>query len=249
MTSFLIFTLAAPLASFGGVAVGERRAGGDYPAKSAILGLIAGALGLDRNDNEAHAALTRELFHAVRNEDMEVRSPRRLMTDYHTAQTRPRARNQNFATRREEVADRQCLGTILSYREYRSDCSFTIALWPRGTSLRFELEELRQALLKPSFAPYIGRKACPLMLPMRPLILDANNLRDAFVQRDEMPEELNRFLKDYGLSTNPHSLACDAYDGATGDRRERRRDEILDRSRWQFGLRDEIIARWEGGAA
>src|SRR5689334_9905919 len=107
MPSFLTFTLAAPLASFGSIAVGERRASSDRPAKSAILGLVAGALGIEREDNEAHAALAHELFYAVRTENLKVRSPRRLMTDYHTAQTPPQVRNRRFATRREEAADKQ----------------------------------------------------------------------------------------------------------------------------------------------
>ncbi len=250
MTFFLTFTLIAPLASFGGIAVGERRSGGDRPAKSAVLGLLAGALGIERDIDEAHAALARGLFYAVRSENMTVRSPRRLMTDYHTTQSAPRGRNQRFATRREEVADKQSLGTILSYREYRSDCSFTIALWPHASSSHFKLEDLKEALRKPVFAPYAGRKACPLMLPMQPLILDANSVRDAFILRDGICENQNVFLKQYGLFAQPHALAVDAdADEATGDRRERRRDQILNRSHWQFGLRDELVCGWEGGAA
>ena len=250
MTSFLTFTLVAPLASFGGVAVGERRASADRPAKSAILGLLAGALGRERDDEGAHAALAHELLYAVRSEDMKVRSPRRLTTDYHTAQTPPRGRNQHFATRRDEVADKQSLGTILSYREYRSDCSFSIALWPRMFPLRFSLEELAEALRRPVFVPYAGRKACPLMLPMQPLVFEAADVREAFAQRDALSESQSAFLESYGLLAAPHTLALDseAAEGMQG-RRERRRDQILNRGRWQFGLRDEILRPWNGDAA
>lgn len=247
MTAFLTFSLVAPLVSFGGIAVGERRLGGDRPAKSAILGLVAAALGIERNDDAAHAALARELFYAVRTEDMKVRSPRRLMTDYHTAQTPPRARNQRFATRREEVADKKSLGTILSYREYRSDCSFTVALWLRTSAPRFGLEEIEAALRQPVYVPYLGRKACPLMLPMRPHIVAAETLRQAFVERDEaVSKEERKFLENYGLLANPVALAADADAelAAEGSRCERRRDAVLDRRRWQFGLRDETVAAW-----
>jgi CRISPR system Cascade subunit CasD len=115
--------MAAPLASFGNIAVGERRTSLDRPSKSAVLGLVAGALGVKREDDEAHAALAHELFYAVRTENLKVRSPRRLMTDYHTAQTPPHGRNRRFGTRRDEVTDKQNVGTILSYREYRIACS------------------------------------------------------------------------------------------------------------------------------
>jgi CRISPR system Cascade subunit CasD len=253
MPSFLTFTVAAPLASFGSIAVGERRASLERPAKSAVLGLIAGALGIEREDDEAHAALARELFYAVRTENMKVRSPRRLMTDYHTAQTPPRGRNQRFATRREELADKQNLGTILSYREYRNDCSFSIALWARVSPSRFSLEALAEALRKPVFAPYAGRKSCPLMLPMQPLVIEAANVREAFGRRDTMCQSQRDFLQSRGLIATPHELAVDA--DAPDDarevpgRRERRRDQILSRGRWQFGLRDEIVGSWTGGSA
>jgi CRISPR-associated Cas5-like protein len=53
----VIFTLFAPIAAMGDVAVGERRAGFDRPGRSAVLGLVAAALGLDRGDEAAHSAL------------------------------------------------------------------------------------------------------------------------------------------------------------------------------------------------
>jgi CRISPR system Cascade subunit CasD len=250
MPCFLTFTLAAPLASFGGVAVGERRGSDGRPAKSAILGLLAAALGIEREDEDekAHAALALEFFCAVRIEDFKVRAPRRLMTDYQTAQSPPRGRNQRFATRRDEVADKQNLGTILSYREYRSDCSFSIALWPRVSSLRFSLEDLAKALREPIFVPYAGRRACPLMLPMQPLVLDASDVRAAFEMRDERCEKQRAFLERYGLLATAHAIAhdADAVSGVRG-RRERRRDQILHRGRLQFGLRDEVLRPWDGG--
>lgn len=252
MTSFLTFALAAPLASFGAVAVGERRASGDRPAKSAVLGLVAGALGIEREDSEAHATLAGESFYAVRIEALRGRSAGRLMTDYHTIQTAPSGRNRRFATRREEVADRRDLGTILSYREYRSDCSFTIALWPRVSPPRFSLEQISEALRKPVFTSYAGRKACPLMLPMQPLIVEAGDVHQALERRDAiaMSEAKKDFLSRYGLLGEPRGLALDAEAAADmPGRRERRRDEVLDRSRWQFGLRDELVRAWNGGAA
>ncbi len=172
------------------------------------------------------------------------------MTDYHTAQRPPRGRNQRFATRREEVADKQTPGAILTYREYRSDCAFTIGLWPHSSAMRFGLEDIAEALRKPVFVPYAGRKACPLMLPMLPLIVEALNVRDAFIHRDGTCESQRKFIQNYHLAAEPRMLALDAdADEGIGDRRECRRDDLLDRSRWQFGLRDELVRAWNGGAA
>ena len=112
---FLAFTLAAPLASFGAIAVGERRPSWDRPAKSAVLGLVAGALGVTRDDADAHRALADDFLYAVRVEDFDQRAPGRPFTDYHTAQTAPSKRGRRFATRRDElsVQDRE---TILTRR-------------------------------------------------------------------------------------------------------------------------------------
>jgi CRISPR system Cascade subunit CasD len=123
----LVFLLHAPLGAMGGVAVGERRAGFDRPGKSAIAGLVAAGLGLDRSDEAAHLALA----HGYGLGLGEI-VPGRLLYDYHTAQTPPQHQNRRFATRREELAV-DGLGTILSVREYRTDPAYLVVLWPRGT--------------------------------------------------------------------------------------------------------------------
>ncbi len=122
MSEHLVFLLYAPLAAMGGVAVGEQRAGFDRPAKSAILGLIAAALGLDRNNEAAHRALA-EGYRLGLGEI----SRGRLLLDYHTAQAPPQRRSRSFATRREELARKDDLGTVLSVREYRTD----LPIWSR----------------------------------------------------------------------------------------------------------------------
>jgi len=247
MALFLTFTLMAPLASFGTIAVGERRASDDRPAKSAVLGFVAGALGIDRAADDHHAALARDYGCAVRTEDMHVRAPHRLMTDYHTAQTRARGRNQHFATRRDELADKRELGTILSWREYRGDCSYTIALWVRAEAPIYSLAALRDALQKPAFVPYAGRKSCPLMLPAMPRLIEAVSLSEAFRQRDRQSDEQRVFLETYRLASRPVGLAYDIGapgENSEGTRHEWRRDATLARSRWQFGVREEIVTRW-----
>jgi hypothetical protein len=79
---------------------------------------------------------------------------------------------------------------------------------------------------------------------------EAANVREAFEQRDEICASQRAFLQSYGLFAAPDALAvdADAADAMPG-RRERRRDQILNRSRWQFGPRDEILHSWKGGAA
>src|SRR5215213_3306304 len=57
MPEFLTFTLTAPLAAMGEIAVGERRSSWDRPGRSAVLGLVAACLGIGREDEAAHEAL------------------------------------------------------------------------------------------------------------------------------------------------------------------------------------------------
>jgi CRISPR system Cascade subunit CasD len=243
VTHFLGFTLAAPLASFGSIAIGERRSTWDRPAKSAVLGLIAGSLGLTRDQEEAHRALAGDYLYAVRVEDLDVRKPLQAMTDFHTVQTAPSVRGRVFATRREELAADK-LGTILTRREYRTDCLFTVVVWQIREDARWSLEELAAALLAPSFIPYLGRKTCPLMLPMAPRIVNEAEPISAFVAYDMGEAEARIvFRKSRRLNGEPRLVALDAAGRtfSTRGRLEKRRDVIRHRGRWQFDLREEVV--------
>ncbi len=49
---YLLFRLYGPMASWGEIAVGETRHTASYPGKSAIIGLMAAALGIKRTESE-----------------------------------------------------------------------------------------------------------------------------------------------------------------------------------------------------
>ena len=90
---FLLFTYYAPMMAMGEIAPGERRMAFSRPARSAVLGLVAAALGL-RRDDRAHADLERGLGYAVRTD-----SAGRPFTDYHTAQTPQQRRGRHSDVR------------------------------------------------------------------------------------------------------------------------------------------------------
>ena len=142
-------------------------------------------------------------------------------------------RNRRFATRRDELAADN-LGTILTRREYHADSCFTLALWPRGAAVRWTLDELENALRKPAYVPFAGRKACALMLPMDPRIVEADDVFEAFARRDALiagDSRIAEFLRQRHLDPRPHTVFLDAE--ARGDRGpariEKRRDALLDR--------------------
>jgi CRISPR system Cascade subunit CasD len=247
MRELLLFTIYAPIAAMGEVAVGERRVSAAAPARSALLGLIAAALGTERRDEAAHAALDRGYGVAVR-----VEAEGALLQDYHTAQVPPAKRGKRWPTRRAELAE-PALETILSLREYRTDARYTVAVWSEREPPH-PLPALAEALRRPRFTLYFGRKACPLGLPPAPRIVAAATLADAFARFDETTPHAERDLRQrLALLSGRGEIHADVGalrwlgHGLSLRRIGPRRDAIVSRRRWQFGMRDELVARSEGG--
>lgn len=172
MHRFLLFVLAGPLASWGETSNGQHRPSADRPTKSAVLGMLAAARGVPRGDPEI-PALGDALGYAVRVDRAGV-----LVSDYHTTHTPIGDPEQNrWRTRACELATNK-INTSITAREYRADAVYTIALWSRdGRTDR--LDQLATALRKPVWALYLGRKSCPLGIPLRPEIREAETLEEA----------------------------------------------------------------------
>jgi CRISPR system Cascade subunit CasD len=237
----LTFALVAPLASFGAIAVGERRAGWDRPARSAVFGLVGACLGIEREDDDAQEALATHYGLALL-----CHAPGRLLADYHTAQVPPTKGKRRFATRAAELAAPD-LNTILSRRDYRSGAWHLAAVWARAPSPRWSLAEVADAMRRPVFVPYLGRKSCPLGLPLAPDIAHAPDAVAALESRHAAGKEVawrDRFADrpDGGIT-----IALDPDHIADTDprrlRTEIRRDQPRSRRRWQFDLREELVLR------
>lgn len=242
MPRYLLFTLAAPIASFGTVAVGERRPSWDRPSKSQVLGLVAGALGIERAETERQMALAASLGFAVRIDD-----PGTLASDYHTAQVPPARRNRRFATRAGELGvPKTELKTILSRREFLTGSLYTIALWETASG-PVSLEDIERALNTPAFAPFAGRKANVLMLPMRAQVHEAAALPDAFAAYDRAQASLTEGLwQQLGIRPKAYRPIFADVDGARGleiERLEERRDVPQSRDKWRFNVRPEVLLR------
>jgi CRISPR system Cascade subunit CasD len=170
--SYLVFRLYGPMASWGEVAVGEVRPSESVPTRSALLGLLAAALGLRREDDEAHSELAESLRFAVL-----VEAPGVPLRDYHTVQRLPSRSGRKPQLRLEQLAaDRHRLDTIQSYRDYVCDAVYTVAASSRG-SLQWSLEDLAKALHRPVYALYLGRKSCPPSVPLDPRVIHSSDLR------------------------------------------------------------------------
>lgn len=145
--SLLALRLEAPLQSWGEQAKWDMRDSAVFPSKSAVVGLIACAMGLERTD----PAIT-ELSQSIR---MAVRADRRgtRMTDYHTVSGMPNIMNAEGKPRGK---------TIVTQRQYLQDASFLVFI---DTEKTWQ-ESIMQAFQQPKWCVYLGRKSC---VPTRPV--------------------------------------------------------------------------------
>ena len=228
MREHLVFLLSGPMASFGGYAGHERRGSGVVPMRSAVLGLVGAALGIDRADAEGQAALR---AYSVAVQPFQQSAPLR---DYHTVQTVPTARAKRPPTRKHALArvGREA-NTIITIRDYRCDVLIGVALWGDG---RWTLGELSLQLRRPVFPLYLGRKSCPLASPLNPEVMMAAGPVEALA-RIEIPEWL-RPERWSEQERGRHLVHSDPVDGL--DRPpsiEQVPGEPLDRLAWTFGDR------------
>ena len=135
----LLLRLAAPLQSWGSDSKFETRKTDREPTKSGVVGLLAAALGLRRDDTEGLARLNGLRF-AVR-ADQEGS----LLVDFHTAKSRDTS--------------------YVTYRHYLQDAVFLAGLESEDEAL---LRELEAALRHPVYPLYLGRRSPPAALSGHP---------------------------------------------------------------------------------
>jgi CRISPR system Cascade subunit CasD len=253
---YLLFRLYGPMASWGEIAVGEMRHSGVKPGKSALVGLLAAALGITRDQEEQQQALSSQYRFAVK-----MLTSGQVMRDYHTAQAPDSVGKFRYRTRRDElVAGRARLGTVLSTREYRTDSQAVVAVTVVHES-RWSLPQLIEALKQPRFHLYLGRKSCPLSAPLNPMIIQADGYRAAL---DEyQPGELlcdqpawksdSRWLPSddvaqyYWEGEIADFAVSDESFAAETVQQLRRHDQPGSRRRWQFQPRTEYLWMDQGG--
>jgi len=107
----LLLRLAAPLQAWGADSKFETRKTGREPTKSGVIGLLAAALGLRRDESEALTRLTGLRF------GVRVEREGQLLVDYHTAKT------QDEKT------------SYVTYRHYLQDAVFLAGIESTDTAL------------------------------------------------------------------------------------------------------------------
>ncbi|MFD7452813.1 type I-E CRISPR-associated protein Cas5/CasD [Kitasatospora sp. NPDC059827] len=156
MSGGLLLHLSAPMQSWGSPSQFGTRLTYPHPTRSGLTGLFACALGLARGSDLGELAALR---YTVR-----VDRPGRLLRDYHTVGGGyPRERTVVTA-----AGGRRPLkeATLQSERWYLADAAFTVAVTgPAATATA-----VAEALRRPVWHPYLGRRSCP---PAAPVLVGA----------------------------------------------------------------------------
>jgi CRISPR system Cascade subunit CasD len=237
---FLVFRLYGPLASWGEVAVGELRSSAVHPTRSALLGLLAAALGLRRDAEREQGELGRTLRFAVRVESAGV-----PLRDYHTAQVAAPRRGRIHATREAQLRGRRNeLETILSRRDYRCDALYSVAAWHEGDGPLRELDGLARALERPVFPLYLGRKSCPPGLPLSPRVIAAPSAAAALETADlplPFPLPVERMRGDSRAHLGIYWEGSPEVAGLEAAASALRRDDPVSRLRQDYRTRRELF--------
>lgn len=211
--------LEGPMQSWGGPVAGNDRPSLDVPTKSGVLGLVAGALGIDRREVEQLAALHASWAVAVRVDRRGTPG-----VDYHSTLAVPTA----DGGRRNDA--------VISNRRYLYDASFAVLVVERSGAM--PVDRLLEAFRRPGFASFLGRRACPPSVPF--LEHDARPLEG---------EDWRALLDQVPLAERPdpapHEVHLDAELAPNAESRARRqRDVLIGRLPRLFGERAVHVLLW-----
>lgn len=168
----LTIKLTAVLQSWGNEALYNYRTSTHLPTKSAIIGMLAAALGYERNDPRIKALDT--LRFAVR-----VDQPGHSMTDFHMVHYYKNAEKKTGASAK------------VTYRQYYADAIYLVAL----TGQDNDMEKLEYALHHPVFPLYFGRRANVPSGVLKTKLYDTDNPIDML--KKAVWEASTRFQKQH----------------------------------------------------
>jgi len=139
----LLLRLAAPLQAWGSGSKFNIRNTEREPTKSGVIGMIAAAMGIQRNDDPKKLEPLISLRFGVR-----VDREGKLLKDFHMVH---------------EYKNGKINDSHLTERYYLSDAVFLAAF---ESNNREYLEDVVRALNNPVYPLFLGRRSCPLTLPL-----------------------------------------------------------------------------------
>ncbi|MGZ4954984.1 MAG: type I-E CRISPR-associated protein Cas5/CasD [Methylobacter sp.] len=176
MQDYLIIKLQGAMQAWGGHTYEDYRPSLIFPTRSAVTGLLGGCIGIEREDIQALKALNgsfqltvranrRKIVQRENSKEKPLVSMQKI-TDFHTVQ---HARKVDGKPRPE---------AIISRREYLCDAEFTLAL-AFVEDADYDLERVKQAIQKPVYTPFLGRRSCPIQRPLYEAVVNAESAQAA----------------------------------------------------------------------
>jgi len=123
---------------------------------------------------------------------------------------------------------------------------FTVAVWQNGPG-RWPLEAFGDALRRPVFALYAGRRSNPLGLPVSPAVVEASSLAAALARRPPLPDgglaEFRPLRPREGWGREVAHDPCVGFESGLVEpfRRHIRRDSPVNRLGWLFEERVMLV--------
>ena len=139
----LLLRLAAPLQAWGSGSKFNIRNTEREPTQSGVIGMIAAAMGIQRNDDPQKLEPLRKLKFGVR-----VEREGKLLKDFHMVH---------------EYKNGKLNDSHVTERYYISDAVFVAAL---ECDSKEYLEDIAKALNEPVYPLFLGRRSCPPTLPI-----------------------------------------------------------------------------------
>lgn len=196
-TCTLLLRLAAPLQSWDIESKFNKRRTGREPSKSGVIGLIAAAMGIRRNEDEKLAVLADMRF------GIRVDREGALLRDYQIVKLK-KSDYLMHPYYDESIKD----ADYVTHRYYLSDAAFVVGLESNDETL---LQNIENALKQPVFPLFLGRRSCPPVgrlclgikqLPLEEALKEGGEEAVRYVLETN-PEEQGVLLRDQPISFNP----------------------------------------------
>lgn len=200
----LAFYIDAPLQSWGVSSKFQYRETNRFPTKSAIIGLIAAALGIDKhqaNEGEQLRPVAKLKMTVVRLHKSNTQAAR--LTDFHTvgAGYKPISGSDKTSWQAMMCNHKASGGIkktnglpdgVITHRSYLTDARFVVFL--EGDAE--QLNPIQSALLDPVWGIWFGRKACLPATPLTPTL--GADKDDAFKRLlDRLPDSAPASLESF----------------------------------------------------
>jgi CRISPR system Cascade subunit CasD len=163
MRQYLVLRLEAPLVAFGGEAIDNYGVIRPFPAKSMITGLLANALGIERQQSELLQALQDGLIMGSR-----IDSCEEPIRDFQTVQLSKNDQGWTTLCRVEgrSGGSASYAAPHLRHRDYWAGLNASVVIG-LTSSTPVNIQKLSNALAEPARPLFLGRKSC---IPSGPIL-------------------------------------------------------------------------------